>query len=228
MDSTGKKNRLLRVHEARPRDSQWCGCYSVVQRKTGHIDLEAVEMMVACWHDTGRRECGADGDARIRLRWPVSASAALPLRRHRGIQGLRSKTRVDRSGKGGSVASLLLVRTAATRASSRLMPRLDIEHTQLSSGCAAHAGDGRPRPHRLSMAPVESAGGVASANVRPSHRPKGCRRPRPKSSTANMLKRCGLAYHRQHAPHTREKLRVFVSSLRRQPGTGPGGQRPHP
>src|SRR5258708_38900137 len=74
MDSTGKKTAAA-VHEEIAREiDQWLRVLFRGQRKTGHLDLEAVEMMVR----TGMHRAGAAGlTAMLEVPAPVASERSV-------------------------------------------------------------------------------------------------------------------------------------------------------
>src|SRR5258708_40007501 len=100
MDSTGKKTAAA-VHEEIAREiDQWLRVLFRGQRKTGHLDLEAVEMMVR----TGMHRAGAAGlTAMLEVPAPVASerSVLCPCGGQARDQGPSPKARVTARGEGG-------------------------------------------------------------------------------------------------------------------------------
>src|SRR5258708_22836520 len=99
MDSTGKKTAAA-VHEEIAREiDQWLRVLFRGQRKTGHLDLEAVEMMVR----TGMHRAGAAGlTAMLEVPAPVASerSVLCPCGGPARHQGARSQALLNAAGEG--------------------------------------------------------------------------------------------------------------------------------
>src|SRR6266853_973138 len=132
MDSTGKKTAAA-VHEEIAREiDQWLRVLFRGQRKTGHLDLEAVEMMVRA----GMHRAGAAGlTAMLEVPVPVASerSVLCPCGEQARYQGLRSKPVLTAVGKV-EVSRPYYWCGHCHQGQFPADAELDIEHTQLSPG----------------------------------------------------------------------------------------------
>ena len=132
MDSTGKKTAAA-VHEEIVREiDQWLRVLFSGQRKAGHVDLEAVEMMVRA----GMHRAGAAGlTAMLEVPAPVASerSVLCPCGEQARYQGLRSKPVLTVVGKV-EVSRPYYWCGHCHQGQFPADAELDIEHTELSPG----------------------------------------------------------------------------------------------
>ncbi len=148
MDGAGKKTAAA-VHEEVAREiDQWLRVLFSAQRKTGHVDLEAVEMLVRA----GMHRAGAAGLAAM-LEVPAPAAehrtVPCPCGEQAQYQGLRSKPVLTAVGKVAVSRPYYWCRHCH-QGQFPADVELDIEHTELSPGVRrmlAVVGSGAPFDH---------------------------------------------------------------------------------
>ena len=132
MDGAGKKTAAAVYEEVTREIEQWLRVLFSAQRKTGHVDLEAVEMLVR----SGLHRAGAAGLTAM-LEVPAPAleqrTVPCPCGEQAHYQGLRSKPLLTAVGKAKVSRPYYWCRHCHAGQFPADV-ELDIEHTELSPG----------------------------------------------------------------------------------------------